>query len=138
MVPLPRPRLALTAFIVAVMAQLWAIYSPEGAGAGWLPQGSDKVAHALIFAAPVVLGALAGLRHWVVVGVLVVHAPVSELIQHFWLPGRSGDPWDVVADLTGVLLGWLIVRYLAHQRALPSDDPAPISAQDVPDALARR
>ncbi|QGN59303.1 VanZ family protein [Nostocoides sp. HKS02] len=66
---------------------------------------TDKVVHVLLFLVPTVLGLLAGLRPtWVVVG-LAVHAPVSELVQHFFLPHRSGDIWDAVADLTGVLLG---------------------------------
>ena len=34
-----------------------------------------------------------------------VHAPLSELVQHFLLPGRSGDPWDAVLDLVGVGVG---------------------------------
>ena len=31
-----------------------------------------------------------------------LHAPVSELVQHVALPGRSGDAWDAVLDLVGV------------------------------------
>jgi len=39
------------------------------------------------------------------VGVLLaVHAVVSELVQHYLLAGRSGDPSDSVADLAGVLI----------------------------------
>ncbi len=30
---------------------------------------------------------------------------MSELVQHFLLPGRSGDPWDAVLDLVGVGVG---------------------------------
>lgn len=115
--PARSPRLAATGFAVAVIAQLWMLYSPEGVGAGWAPPGSDKVVHALMFAIPVVLGGLAGLSMRVIVPVLVVHAPVSELIQHFVLPGRSGDPWDVVADLTGVLIGWLVLRHVLQRGA---------------------
>ena len=37
--------------------------------------------------------------------VFAIHAPVSELVQHFLLPGRSGDGWDVVLDLVGVAVG---------------------------------
>ena len=44
-------------------------------------------------------GLLAGLRPAYLVGLLALHAPVSELVQHYLLPNRSGDPWDAVADL---------------------------------------
>ena len=37
--------------------------------------------------------------------VFAVHAPLSEVIQHVVLPGRSGDVWDAVVDLAGVGLG---------------------------------
>jgi VanZ family protein len=42
---------------------------------------------------------------WVAVLLFAIHAPVSELVQHFLLPGRSGDVWDAVLDLVGVALG---------------------------------
>ncbi|MFD7951184.1 VanZ family protein [Micrococcus luteus] len=32
---------------------------------------------------------------------------MSELVQHAWVPLRTGDPLDVVADLAGVVLGVL-------------------------------
>ena len=66
---------------------------------------SDKVVHALLFLLPVAVGLLAGLRPLYVVGAMALHAPVSELVQHFLLPNRSGDVWDTVADLCGVVLG---------------------------------
>ena len=37
---------------------------------------------------------------------MLVHVPVSELVQHFYLGQRSGDVWDAVADLVGVAVGW--------------------------------
>ena len=70
---------------------------------------SDKVVHVLLFLVPTVLGLLAGFPPTWVVALLAVHAPVSELVQHFLLPHRSGDLWDAVADLSGVLLGVLLV-----------------------------
>jgi VanZ family protein len=39
---------------------------------------------------------------------LVLDAVSSELVQHFWLPHRTGDVFDAVADVAGVLIGsWL-------------------------------
>ena len=79
---LARPGVVALA-IVAVVAQLVVLYWPfvtvEGP-VSW----TDKVVHLLVF---------------------VIHAPVSELVQHFLMPGRSGDGWDVVLDLVGVAVG---------------------------------
>lgn len=36
---------------------------------------------------------------------LVAHAVVSEVVQASLLTARSGDPWDVVADVAGALAG---------------------------------
>jgi VanZ family protein len=66
---------------------------------------ADKAVHAVIFALPALLGVLAGWRPRLVALVLAVHAPLSELVQHLWLPGRSGDPWDVLADWAGIAIG---------------------------------
>ena len=35
----------------------------------------------------------------------IANAAVSELVQHYVLPHRSGDAYDSVADLVGVTLG---------------------------------
>lgn len=93
-------------FAAAVLAQVWVLYLyvPSGSDPVSVPH-ADKVVHALVFALPVLLGVLAGLRPWLVGVLLAVHAPVSEVVQHLWIPDRAGDPWDVVADVVGVLVG---------------------------------
>ncbi|RIK09621.1 MAG: VanZ family protein, partial [Acidobacteria bacterium] len=48
---------------------------------------------------------------------LVVHAVVSEPLQHLVAPVRQLDPWDAVADLVGVGAGWLLAgRFLRASR----------------------
>jgi hypothetical protein len=96
----------LIAFGAAVAVQLIVVYSPQGPGGPQVP-GLDKVVHLLIFAGPVLAALMAGLRWPWVLGIFAAHAPVSELTQHFALPHRTGDPWDMVADLVGVALGYL-------------------------------
>ncbi len=94
-------------FALAVIAQLLALYwpnPPQGGGT----RGLDKVVHAGVFLAPALLGVLAGLRAVVLAPLLIAHAVVSELVQHFLLPGRAGDPWDAVADIVGVAVGLAI------------------------------
>jgi hypothetical protein len=87
-----------------VVVQLIALYVPD-APAGPEIIGIDKVVHVSIFAAPALAALMVGLRARWALGILAVHAPISELIQHFVLTHRSGDVFDAVADLSGVLLG---------------------------------
>jgi VanZ family protein len=99
----------------AVVVQLVALYTPDPPSSGGVP-GLDKAVHLAVFCAPALLGVLAGLRAVPVALVLVAHAVVSELVQHFALPGRGGDPWDAVADVVGVALG-LALGTAAHRAA---------------------
>jgi len=111
----PGRRVWLGVLLAALVVQLVALYSPRGGGAPPFPN-ADKIVHAAIFAVPVLAALLARLRAALVVGVAAVHAPVSEAVQWAFLPGRDGDVWDAVADLTGVLLGWLLARWLVARR----------------------
>ncbi|MFC7594761.1 VanZ family protein [Terrabacter sp. GCM10028922] len=90
--------------VVAVVVQLLVLYWPVvtvDVPVSW----TDKVVHLVVFAVPTyaVARALGSVRTAVLV--FALHAPLSEAAQHFLLPGRSGDAWDVVVDLTGVALG---------------------------------
>ena len=116
--PRPRPlkRLWRLAFGVALAVQLIAVYSPQGLAGPGIP-GLDKVVHASIFFAPALALLMMGVRARWALGILALHAPVSELIQHFWLPERSGDVFDAAADLTGVGLGWF--AYVVWDRRHP-------------------
>ena len=94
-------RTAWWLFAVAVAVNLVLLFWPRAPGnPGGLP--FDKVVHLLSFAFVAWSGARAGLAIRWLAAVLAVHAVTSELIQHALLPGRSGDPGDVLADLVGV------------------------------------
>lgn len=97
--------------LAALVAHLTVLYWPVVTVAGpvvW----SDKVVHVLVFALPTFLLGAAVTRPAWMAAAFAVHAPVSELLQHTVLPGRSGDPWDAFADLVGVAVGvvLLVVR----------------------------
>jgi VanZ family protein len=96
------------AFAVSIVVQLLVLYLPRAPSTGTLPV--DKVVHATVFGAVLYTGARLGLPARPLAAALVVHAVVSELIQHFLLSGRTGDPFDVVADLSGVLIVILFLR----------------------------
>jgi VanZ family protein len=99
---------------LTVALQLAVLYAPElpGGVPSHVPFG-DKVVHAGVFAAAVWAWVCLKRRWaWGVAGVFAVHAGVSEIIQWSLLPGRTGDVWDVVADLAGVALGlWVALRW---------------------------
>ena len=68
------------------------------------------------------LGLKAGVpSRWLLVA-LVSNAVVSELVQHFVLPQRSGDPLDSLADLIGVAVGaWVGFRVVRSTNAAGHD-----------------
>ena len=99
-----RPRRAVVVFAVLLVAHLAALYWPRVDVQGPVTW-TDKVTHVVLFLAPTVAGLLAGVRPAYLVGLLALHAPVSELVQHYLRPHRTGDAWDAVADLGGVVLG---------------------------------
>ena len=88
--------------VLVVAVHLAVLYWPRSPSTGGLP--IDKVVHAVIFGMVLWVAARAGLRIAPVAAVLAAHAVVSELIQHYLLAGRSGDPTDTIADLTGVVI----------------------------------
>ncbi|MEO8555640.1 MAG: VanZ family protein [Actinomycetota bacterium] len=115
--PADRPkRWRLVALGVALAIQLIVLYLPQ-APAGPSITGLDKVVHLSIFFVPSLAALMMGIRARWALGILALHAPLSELIQHFALPQRSGDVFDAVADLSGVLLGGL--AYLVWTRRHP-------------------
>jgi len=114
----------LVLLVVAVGVHLVVLYAPSTPTD--LPFAyADKVVHVLVFLVPVVVALLAGGRPRLVVGVFAAHAVLSEVVQHALLPGRSGDPLDVVADLVGVGLGlftWhLVVLAVGRRQAAVAD-----------------
>lgn len=101
-----RPILAAALAVGLNLAVLYAPRAPAVATGG-LPV--DKVVHTLVFALPTVALARAGVpRSWAV-GLMALHAPLSEAIQHRFLSDRSGEAGDVVADLVGVGIGAAIL-----------------------------
>lgn len=113
--PMPRS-LALVMLLAALAWQVWSLYLVTGTGPAPFPH-ADKVVHVALFAVPTLIAPLAGVRWQVAAVVMAVHAPISELIQHVWLPGRTGDPFDVVADLVGVAIAAFAWWFVSRRRA---------------------
>ena len=96
-----------------LLLSLYVLFTPSAGGPS-LFEGSDKVVHLVLFAL------LAATTRWrfgpvtVALGVVCAYAVASELIQGALLSSRSGDAYDVVADLLGAALGWLLAHRLTR------------------------
>ena len=105
---------ATAAFGAAALLSLVVLFAPSDGGPPPFPQ-SDKLVHLALFAL------LAGTARWrfgplaAVLAAVCAYAPASELLQAYALPDRHGDLLDVLADLTGVALGWLLAGRLARR-----------------------
>jgi VanZ family protein len=42
----------------------------------------------------------------------VIYSIVTEILQHFYIAGRSGEYWDFVANLAGISLGVIVFKYI--------------------------
>ena len=122
-------RLAAGGAGLSVTFHLWGLYRPSAPAQAALFPGADKILHAVGFALPVILIAVAYVLSCraerrtpslallgVTAGVFVVHAVVSELIQHRFYAYRAGDPLDVLADWGGIVVGALVLLLLGYLR----------------------
>jgi hypothetical protein len=129
-----RPRLSRLLMVLvtlSVVVHLVGLYRSTGPPTPpWFPS-ADKLEHVLGFGVPVFLILLARTRQIlevprfrpgppptlstrftvIVLTAFACHAVISELVQHFFYRHRTGDPYDVLADLSGVALGWLAGRW---------------------------
>ena len=78
--------LAVLAVVIQLTVLYWPVVTVEGP-VSW----TDKVVHLLVFALPTwAVGRATGSVRLAAL-VFAVHAPLSEIVQHVVLPGRSGD-----------------------------------------------
>jgi VanZ family protein len=99
--------------VVAVAAHLVVLYLPgqDVPQTGFEVPGLDKAIHVVAFGVPTLAAVVLGRSAWWALP-FVVHAPVSEAVQATFVPHRSGDPWDVAADLVGVALAVVLAVWL--------------------------
>ena len=108
-------------------AILWAIFilvlCTSGTG-GFIAEDlfgmpSDKLGHAFIFSVFVYFIMLGLIKQWrfsfllnkiriIAFIIAVIYAIIIELIQHYYTTDRMGDYWDLLADIIGAFLGWIM------------------------------
>jgi VanZ family protein len=115
-------RLALAVAALAVNVFFYLPRTPAAAEAVSFP-GADKAFHVLVFALTVwaVGRLLAPARRfpigWVAIGALA-NALLIEAVQGLFLPERSADVGDLVADAVGIVLGLVAWWYERRRRAV--------------------
>lgn len=83
----------------------------------WLDfKGVDKLIHIVLFAieAALLMFALGSKRLLTIVSVLgfcIVLGGVLEILQFFFVEGRNGDFWDLLADMLGASVGAAFVYF---------------------------
>ena len=91
------------------------LFWPDPAGGGVEITGADKVVHALLFGLLALTARAAFGPARAVLAAVLTYATVSELVQALLLSRRSGDLWDLLADVVGALLGWLAAARLLRR-----------------------
>jgi hypothetical protein len=94
----------------ALGLQLAVLYAPRAPAIATRGLPVDKLVHIAAFALPTAALIKSGAPRGWVIGLMAVHAPLSELIQGSLLADRSAERADVLADLAGVLLATLVTR----------------------------
>ncbi|GAB2477192.1 hypothetical protein GCM10027030_09400 [Luteococcus sediminum] len=115
MIPHPVRRSWLVGGLLVLAVQLWGLYTPSPPDAGGLPV-SDKLVHFLLFLGVTLSFALALGRRMVVALANLAHGVVSEVVQWRFVPGRSGDWQDFVADALGVGVAVVLTTLLLARR----------------------
>lgn len=106
----------LLIFIICVVILLGGILSPIPPYSPF--KHADKVMHLLGFGAVSFTARIAFIRApaWLLWGILLIFAPLSELLQHTLVsPLRSFSWLDILANLTGVVfaaMGWWVLTRL--------------------------
>ena len=78
----------------------------------WLP--ADKMVHAGLYAVLAALFYLAGMGPVAAVAVTALYGITDEIHQMF-VPGRSPELLDLLADLLGAVAGVWLVRFVSHE-----------------------
>ncbi|MBN9351067.1 MAG: VanZ family protein [Chitinophagaceae bacterium] len=91
---------------------------------GWAERvHADKVVHFILFGVLFVLISIPVLRSglekgqkrkWLLItaAFIIVYGFITEVIQHYFIPGRTFDLLDWAADSAGVIAGFFFVKYL--------------------------
>ena len=114
---------AIAGLIIATL--LFCLPGQEFPEAGWLDQiHFDKVVHVGLFAMLVILWSLPlrsrvgdqgklSRMHLGITLAYILYGVAIEFIQRDFIPHRSFDVFDIVADAVGCVVGWIMVKRIS-------------------------
>ena len=98
---------------------------PKTAGSFTFPPGTDMAVHVVLFAVLHVLWARSFQRGFIsseysirIGSFIVAFGIVMEFIQYFFVPNRSFEWEDIVADILGVVIGHFYLNLYAKRQAI--------------------
>lgn len=98
---------------------------PKTAGSFKFPPGTDMAVHVVLFAVLHVLWARSFQRGFIsskysirIGSFIVAFGIVMEFIQYFFVPNRSFEWEDIVADILGVAIGHYYLNLYAKRQAI--------------------
>lgn len=110
---------------LALSATIWFLSATPDDGSSWLAVPwlepllalplLDKLVHAGMFGALAALLLFARAAPWAAIAAASSWGIVDEIHQSF-VPGRTADPWDLLADVLGAVAAVAAVRWLAARR----------------------
>ncbi len=104
-------RWAFIACVFSVLVLALAPSSPRMITTGW-----DKSNHLLAFAVLTCLGCKAfPKRLAIVVPALLAYGALIEIMQSF-TKSRSAEWLDLLADMLGILMGWIMIRFFVNTK----------------------
>lgn len=112
--------------LVWIFIMCYLLFSPGSAlpKPGFNIPHSDKVIHAGMFAVLVFLFRLdsrktqnANLRITLLIIGVFAFGTLSEYLQHAFIPGRSGNVYDLLADIVGIFIGLLLYYVMGNKAA---------------------
>jgi VanZ family protein len=120
--PLAHALAWIVASVLLVVTVLYLSLAPLNVPAD-LPTHFDKIEHAAayVFLAVWFTGLVARPRYGRVVFALVAFGLTIEFLQAAMPFGRQGDPWDVLANVTGVGIGVALARWVTGGWALKAE-----------------
>jgi VanZ family protein len=120
--PLAHAPAWIVASVLLVVAVLYVSLAPLNVPAE-LPTHFDKVEHAAayVFLAVWFTGLVARPGYWRVAVALVAFGLTIEFLQAAMPFGRQGDPWDVLANVAGIGIGFALARSLTGGWALKAE-----------------
>ena len=122
MLPLAHAPAWIVASVLLVVTVLYLSLAPLNVPVD-LPTHFDKIEHAAAYVFLVVwfTGLVARPRYWRVAVALAVLGLMIEFLQAATPFGRQGDPWDVLANVTGIGIGLALARSMTGGWALKAE-----------------